>query len=361
MKHDRFEIIAGAIALGEATDEQRRAYREHLTSCKRCLDDLGGELEISRTAQHVAAARDAETWQPELRDAVVGRIYKRSRSWQYGFGVLSVGLAVSIGVHALLVASVPTLKVATPVADARFSATTPVELETRDRTSSAPAKSPAAKSSGAVAYVPQRQMVVMHNVISMQRAPVLSAAAQPRTATGPRQIVAVTVHPQNPPVSQPNASNRPIWERRDDAQAWHTVATTTTTSEVETAPQSFTHSAESMQFGPVRHDRDPMLAGGETSLNPQPPMIAYDEGANGTSAFEVLVDDRGNPTKCVITKSSGYVVLDNTVCKAAMAAKYLPKIQDGRAIAGVYRDAFTFRMQENDDIEGIPHPSIPHP
>jgi TonB family protein len=102
-----------------------------------------------------------------------------------------------------------------------------------------------------------------------------------------------------------------------------------------------------------------MPVGGETAINPQPPMIAYDEGAEGTTVFEVLIDERGNPTRCVITKSAGYAVLDNAVCKAAKDARYVPKTVDGRAVAGVYRDAFTFRMSQNDqNIEGIPK-SIP--
>ncbi len=84
-------------------------------------------------------------------------------------------------------------------------------------------------------------------------------------------------------------------------------------------------------------------------------MIAYDEGAQGTSVFEVLVDDRGTPTKCVITKSSGYAVPDSTVCKAAMSTHFSPNIQDGRTVPGVYHDAFTFRVQDNPAIEGIPH------
>jgi len=70
----------------------------------------------------------------------------------------------------------------------------------------------------------------------------------------------------------------------------------------------------------------------------------------------VLVDERGIPTKCVITKSSGYSILDKAVCKAAVAVRYTPKNIDGRPVAGTYRDAFTFRMTPDQSVEGIPKP-----
>jgi hypothetical protein len=68
----RAEILAGAIALGEANDENRHAYRGHLASCRRCLDAIGGEREIERVMNLVARARDQESWQPEIRTAFAG-------------------------------------------------------------------------------------------------------------------------------------------------------------------------------------------------------------------------------------------------------------------------------------------------
>jgi TonB family protein len=94
-------------------------------------------------------------------------------------------------------------------------------------------------------------------------------------------------------------------------------------------------------------------------------MIAYSEGADGTTVFEVRIDEHGNPTKCIITKPAGYTVLDDAVCKAAMKARYTPKLVDGRAVPGVYRDAFTFHMSDDSaSIEGVPQtipPSGPAP
>ena len=345
--HDRIESIAGAIALGEADDAQRQEYRRHIADCALCLRDLGGEHEIERVAATVTAARDAETWEPRLRNIVTGRSRLRTRKLQYGLGIAGLSLALSLGVHAIVVSSLSPLNVAEQN-PSLGSGVTRVSLEQGSRSGF---------GASVVQAPPQRQLVVTHNVVQMQRAPV---NPQPATAPGSaknartpsRQIASIVVHPKTAP-QQSAQSNRPVWEQPE--QAWRTVATTTTTSQMETAPQSLTHSAESMQFGPLRRDRDVAVAGGETAINPQPPMIAYDEGAQGTAVFEVLVDERGAPTKCVITKSTNYLVLDNAVCKAAMGARYLPKIQDGRAVAGVYHDAFTFRMQENPSIEGLPH------
>jgi TonB family protein len=59
------------------------------------------------------------------------------------------------------------------------------------------------------------------------------------------------------------------------------------------------------------------------------------------------VDDRGVPTKCTITKASGYLVLDEAVCRAAMRARFVPRTINGRAVLGIYRDAFTFRSSDD--------------
>ena len=68
----RAEILAGAIALGEARDDERQAYRAHLAHCSRCVNALGGEREIERTVRVVAAARDGERWEPDVRRRLAG-------------------------------------------------------------------------------------------------------------------------------------------------------------------------------------------------------------------------------------------------------------------------------------------------
>jgi TonB family protein len=201
-----------------------------------------------------------------------------------------------------------------------------------------------------VAARPQRRLIVEHNVVQLARAPVPASVAAPasRDQSKPSDLVSITVHPDRP--VQSAQSKVPVWRR--NPSGWRTVATTTTTSVTETAPQSLTHSAEFIQVAPST-TREVAPLGGETAINPQPPMIAYDEGAEGTTVFEVIVDERGTPTKCVITKSAGYPVLDDAVCEAAMRARYSPKMVDGRAVSGVYHDAFTFHMTDQNE-QAIP-------
>ena len=92
----RVESLAGAIALGEASEAEREEYRQHIASCAVCLRALGGEREIERVMAAVSKARDAETWEPLPR-----RLGERSRGrfWRTGAAVLATALAVSFGVH----------------------------------------------------------------------------------------------------------------------------------------------------------------------------------------------------------------------------------------------------------------------
>jgi hypothetical protein len=87
------EILAGAIALGEAGDEQRHAYREHLSTCRHCLTAIGGEREIERVIGVVAQARDQERWQPDLRSARA-RVPSRRRAWKWGAGLAAAAAFV---------------------------------------------------------------------------------------------------------------------------------------------------------------------------------------------------------------------------------------------------------------------------
>jgi TonB family protein len=344
-QHERIEALAGAIALGEATDGERREYREHIATCPQCLHALGGEHELERVASTVASARESEVWEPNLGDVVHQRTKQRSRALRYGFSLFGVALCASFGVHALLAGGMERLTPRLAEHPVVINAgTTRIVLE--QGTGSAAAPKPAQ----------QRRLVVTHNVVQMARTPLtpavtLNAPKAELKGEAPQQIAEVTVHPNAAPEDN-TQSNIPIWRRGDST--WRTVARTTTTSLTESAPQTLTHSAESIHISATR-EASPL--GGETALNPQPPMIAYDEGAEGTVVFQVSIDERGNPTKCTITKSSNYPVLDSTVCKAAMSARYTPKTVGGRAVPGTYQDAFTFRSSgDNQRIEGIPHP-----
>jgi len=341
--HDRIESIAGAIALGEASDAERLEYREHIASCSACLNALGGEREIERVATTVSTARDEEVWEPDLGDVVATRMRRRSKTLRWGVSVFSVALAASFGMHALFAASIPHLSNSAAAPVVINAGVTRIVLE--QNSAATPKPAPVAPAA------PQRRMIVTHNVVQIARAPMPAVAAPALPVDSkPRQLVTMTVHPQDA-APRTHKSNVPVW-RRDDT-SWRTVAQTTTTSVTETAPQSLTHSAESLQVYGNGITREVAPVGGETAINPQPPMIAYDEGAEGTTVFEVLVDDRGSPTKCVITKSSGYPVLDDSVCRAATKARYIPKTVDGRAVAGTYHDAFTFHMSDSSSSTTI--------
>jgi TonB family protein len=337
--HDRIEAIAGAIALGEATDDERREYREHVSLCARCLDAYAGEREIERVAATVAAARDAEMWEPNLGDIVRSRRQRRARALQFALGTLAACLAIAVGLRIAFVSGA----VHTPriVVD-------PVTSVAK---------------SGVLAQPQPRRMIVMHNVVQIARAPLEAppVIVAPKQHAASAQIAAVTIHPEVPQTATAQTSHKPaahaetnvpVW--RSNVPIWRTVAKTTTTSVTESAPQTFTHSAESLQIvaPPLVHEASPI--GGETAINPEPPMAAYDEGAEGTTAFEVLIDEQGNPTRCIVTKPAGYDILDSAVCKAAMKARYTPKTIAGKAVPGVYYDAFTFRMSGDEDTSA-PH------
>ena len=103
--------------------------------------------------------------------------------------------------------------------------------------------------------------------------------------------------------------------------------------------------------------RDVAPIGGDAAIIPHPSAIAFSEGAEGTSVFEVAVDKHGTPTKCTITRSSGWLVLDDAVCRAAMKARYSPRTINGRGVSGVYRDAFTFRSSVNNEGVDVPNPT----
>jgi hypothetical protein len=96
----RAEVLAGAIALGEAGDTERHAYRAHLSTCQRCLQALGGEREIERAMSLVAQARDQEHWEPHLSRGFA-RARTARRAWRWG-AVLAGALVVMLASRAAL-------------------------------------------------------------------------------------------------------------------------------------------------------------------------------------------------------------------------------------------------------------------
>lgn len=323
----RTESLAGAIALGEATQTEREEYRKHIATCASCLGALGGEREIERVMSTVAQARDSETWEPLPRRVASG---SRARVWRTGAAVLAAAIAISFGVHAMVAAVVRLPAIEPHVANVEHATTFHVALEQRPHVAPA-AQPPLAKPSPA-----PRSMVVVHNVVERHGNKVT------QTTTQTTEVAEAPI----PRVTAP-ASNVPIW-RRDEAMPSQRGAQAETSAVPLLAGR-----AESIAVAPLTTVRDVVPLGGDAAIKPRPAPIAYAENAQGTTAFEVSVDERGMPTKCTITKSSGYLALDVAVCKAAMAARYSPRLVNGKPTVGVYRDAFTFRPASDED-SGIP-------
>lgn len=336
----RAEILAGAIALGEASDGERDEYRRHIASCASCLETYGGEREIERVMSTVAQARESEIWEPVAVVATQRRARRLLPFFGLGASAVALGVAISVGAHALVAASIRPATLAAAPASAQNAQVFHVSLD----------RPATPVQTGKPASAPPR-MVIVHNVITLKRTTTNASHAAVRT--GETTVVAeaapAAVEPTAHPIATaaPAPSNVPIWRRGGLPQA----ARGAVARPLHDTPPILAGRAESIAVAPSYVVRDAMPVGGETALNPQPPPIAYAQGAEGTTAFEVTIDDRGAAVKCTITKSSGYLSLDGAVCKAAMHAKYTPKTVNGRPTVGVYRDAFTFRADNDSDAQ----------
>ena len=323
----RAEILAGAVALGEATDPERDEFRRHIAACSSCLTSIGGEREIERTMAIVAEARESEVWDP-APVAALARSSRVARAWGYGLSAALFALAASLGIHTIIAAQVRPMTIAAASREPRFDSV-PFHATIERRVQ--PVPQPTAASLKQTVVRPN--FVVVHNVITLKHP--THAGAVP-TAPAQTTVVAESVNAQQ--------SDVPVW-RRDEAMPQATKVS----NDPQTPAPLLQGRAESIAVAPSYVIRDVSPLGGDTAINPRPPMIAYDIGAQGTTAFEVSVDERGAAVKCTITKSSGFAVLDSAVCKAAMKARYSPRTINGRAVVGVYRDAFTFRSENSGD------------
>ncbi|HZY97957.1 MAG TPA: TonB family protein [Candidatus Baltobacteraceae bacterium] len=326
----RTEVLAGAVALGEASDAERDQYRRHIAACRRCVNAFGGEREIERTASVIARARDAETWEPDLRGWMRAPQKRRMMSWSFGLSGVAAAVVISLGIHAIVAANIsrPAQPSDAPTETIALGGMH-VTLEHRP-----PATPTQTHHAAPQALVAPPRLEVEHNVITLRRpAQPVAAQAAPRIAGTPKP----TLHRADVLARQRIVAMAPTQRDERSISALKTAAT---------AAPAAAH-AESMAIVPtVTTIHDAMPAGGENAIVPHPSPIAYNEGAEGTTAFEVSIDEKGAPVKCTITKPSGYLVLDDAVCKAAMHVHYSPKTINGHAVSGVYRDAFTFRASD---------------
>ncbi len=326
----RAEVLAGAIALGEASEIERDQYRLHVAACRHCVGAFGGERQIERTANVVALARDGETWQPDLRGWMTSRQKRRALSWRFGLSGIAAAVVVSLGIHALVAANI---SVSVPASNAKPATVAlgnmQVTLERRT-----PAERHKAPSAGAQ-FAASPRLEVVHNVVTLHRPAASVVGHAVARVMGPSKPVTVKAKAQE---ARTIVAMAPTERDESSIAALKTAAT----------PAPYAAHAESMAIVPnVAVIRDAMPIGGESAIVPHPSLIAYNEGAEGTTAFEVAIDEKGAPVKCTITKPSGYLVLDDAVCKAAMHARFSPKTVNGHAVAGVYRDAFTFRTSDD--------------
>ncbi len=341
----RVEILAGAIALGEASETERDDYRRHISACPSCLRALGGEREIERVMATVKHAAQSEVWEPVPLRAGERRMRTVRRAWSVGVSTAVLAIVASLGIHTLLAANVsaPVMVAARQAEPTRVS---PLHVALERR---APEHS-VAKAKPVPPVQPQPKIVVVHNVITLKQTdrPETKAPVRTTETTVAAEGAGVTVAAPQPKRA---ASNVPVW-RRNEAMP-HADQSAVNAARADTTPVLAGH-AESIAVAPSYMVREVTPIGGDTAINPRPAPIAYAQGAEGTTAFEVSVDERGSPVKCTITKSSGYLSLDDAVCKAAMKARYSPRMVNGHTTTGIYRDAFTFRALQPQSTDQQP-------
>lgn len=342
--HERAEILAGAIALNEATDEERLEYRRHLAACARCLHALGGEHQLARIGGVIGKARESELWEPDVRGPLISRLGGAPRRFlTFGLSFLGLCLFVSLLTH---------LIVGSELAQMRPSLQDPltisyegnrIVLERRSVRDQKPA--PKARP----------QVIVDHNVVR--------AIVRPRgVAVAQRVAQLATPHRSLPPVKSMTANGSTTARAPSEGEAAGTVAADAWAGKAQggarlgSAPESGTvpapvraQSIERIAFAPSYITREAAPEGGDTAINPKYNELAYEERAEGTVSYEVTVDAQGNPTNFAVVKSSGFLVLDKAVKDAAMSVHYKPALVNGKPVAGIYRDAITFHAASTGD------------
>jgi len=103
-EHDGFEALAGALALGEATQDERARFEAHASECAMCRDDVPA---LTRVGEIVSAARNGESWRPAIGSQLMARIRdERLRSSRLTLRALGWSVAVSIALDAAFVSGV---------------------------------------------------------------------------------------------------------------------------------------------------------------------------------------------------------------------------------------------------------------
>lgn len=338
-QHQRAEILAGAIALEEATDEERIEYRRHLAQCDRCLQTLGGEHRLAGIRGLIRRARESEIWEPDVTGPLISRLGATPhRLIRYGLGFLTLCLFISLVAHLVIGSELAQMR---PTLEDPLTISyegNRIVLERRSLRDQKPT------------FKPRPQVVVDHNVVRAVVRPAVPVVAQrpaeaayrhrgmrPSSKVAAKELTVVTTqNDQDASAAQPQVT-APVAGKEPAAAG----AGSAPESGAVPAPAR-AQSTERIAFAPSYVTREAAPEGGDTAINPKYNELAYEERAEGTVSYEVTVDAQGNPTNVAIVKSSGFLVLDKAVRDAAMSVRYKPALLNGKPVAGVYRDAITF-------------------
>ena len=176
--HDRFESLAGAVMLGEASADERAAFDAHAATCALC----GGDVENGAlVASHVSRANASETWRPS--QPIVERLHaRRSVRARFTLGALGWAVALSIVLNVAFVSGIGSrvgaafLSVAAPTSNI---ASTPITLESARHTLAAVAQAPAWHRKALVAM----RTAVVHHYAKAHVVPLRTSAVAPRDPT----------------------------------------------------------------------------------------------------------------------------------------------------------------------------------
>ena len=92
--HERYEALAAAHALGEATAAERSEFALHAWACATCAEDAAAGAQVLAL---LSASRDEERWQPQLDGELEARLAaRRARRSQRTFAALGYAVAASL-------------------------------------------------------------------------------------------------------------------------------------------------------------------------------------------------------------------------------------------------------------------------
>jgi hypothetical protein len=151
--HDAFEVLAGAVMLGEATEAERARFDTHAATCDACRADVACAPVLVRA---VTRARARETWRPSIANLVLDRIAGTRKSrFRFTVGALGWAVAISI-VFNLALASGLSMRLGSTSADDASSNVTAMTLDLESPAPHAVAQ-PVVERRARVAVVPRRK------------------------------------------------------------------------------------------------------------------------------------------------------------------------------------------------------------